>query len=360
MESNVTRMSEKNNLLYVGIDVHKKQWSICIRTSEFEHRKFTQPANTEILHNYILKYFSDYQVTCAYEAGCFGYWISEELQSYGYRCLVLNPADIPGSDKESKQKTDHNDCRKIARELSKGELKSIFQPAVTQQNFRNLFRQRNVLMKQLRQIKCQIRSLLCFSGVNIDKEFENSTWSNGFKKWLQELPLENNNRLTLNSMLRRLFFLHGEFLLIERQLRTYARTFHKEAYKILLSIPGIGPVVSIAVLSELGDLSRFKRIDNLCSYIGLIPNIYQSGDTLRVDGLTNRCHSLLRSYFVESAWTAVRRDPELIEYYKKFVGKKVAGKIIIKVARKLLIRMYYCMKFKQPYRINNKQNNPIK
>jgi transposase len=358
MKSNVVTMSENSNMLFVGIDVHKKQWSICIRTTEFEHRTFTQPAKPIVLHEYLQRNFPSFKVKCGYEAGCFGYWISEQLQSFGYECLVLNPADIPGSDKESKQKTDHNDCRKIARELSKGEIKSIYQPNLTQQSFRNLFRQRNTLCEHLREIKCQIRSFLSFVGIMVDKEFENNVWSRRFKQWLNELPIEGNNRLTLNSMLRRLNFLYDEFILIEKQLRQYVRINHKVEYKLLNSIPGIGPIVSVAVLSELGDLSRFKRIDNLCSYVGLIPNIYQSGETIRINGLTNRCHCLLRSYFIESAWTAVRKDPELINYYKKFIGKKVAGKIIVKVARKLLVRMYYCMKYKKAYIINN--NNPVK
>ncbi len=361
METNVIKMTEKINSLYVGMDIHKKQWSICIRTEEFEHRKFTQPPNPAVLREYLQKNFPNYQIICGYEAGGFGYWISKQLQNYGYQCLVLNPADIPSSDKEFKQKTDHNDCRKIARELSKREIKSIFQPDITQQSFRNLFRQRNNLVKHLRKIKCQIRSLLSFYGIPVKEQFENNNWSNQFKTWLQELQFENNcTRLTLDSMLRRLRFLHSEFLLIEKQLRIYVRTHHKESYKLLCSIPGIGPIVSIAVLSELGDLTRFKRIDDLCSYVGFVPNIYQSGDTLRVKGLTNRCQKLLRSYFIESAWTAVRHDPELIEYYKRFVGKKIASKIIIKVARKLLIRMYYCMKYQQQYKINNNQEEPIK
>jgi len=361
MKTKVTKLTEEINQLYVGMDIHKKQWSVCIRTSEFEHRKFTQPPNPIVLHDYLQKNFSGYKITCAYEAGSFGYWISEQLQKFGYECLVLNPVDIPGSDKEEKRKTDRSDCRKIARELSKGEVKSIFQPDITQQGFRNLFRQRNSLVKQLRRIKCQIRSLLSFCGTPVDEQFEKNNWSNRFKSWLVDLQFEcTSNRLTLDSLLRRLEFLHKEFLMIERQLRTYANTNHKESYKLLCSIPGIGPVVSIAVLAELGDLSRFKRIDDLCGYVGLVPNIYQSGDVLRVKGLTNRCPALLRSYFIESAWMAVKRDPELTGYYKKHIGKKASGKIIIKVARKLLIRMYYCMKYKQPYRINIHQEHPIK
>lgn len=357
MKTNVEMISEKVNQLYVGMDVHKNHWSVCMRTDEFEHKTFTQPPQTQILHDYIKKNFPNYQVICGYEAGGFGYWISEQLQSYGYECWVLNPADIPGSDKESKRKTDRNDCRKIARELSKGEIEGIYQPNVIQQGFRNLFRQRNKLIKQSRQVKCQIRSLLSFCGIQVEKDFDNGTWSHAFKNWLRDLKFDiETNRISLDSMLRRLDFLHQEHLVIERQLRRYVYTHHKENYKLLRTIPGIGTIVSIAVLSEIGNINRFKRVDDFCSYIGLVPNIYQSGDTIRVGGLTNRCQSILRSYFIESAWTAVRKDPELIEYYKKHVGKKATGKIIVKVARKLLVRMYYTVKLKRPYIKNYNQN----
>jgi transposase len=359
MKTNVEMIPEKVNQLFVGLDVHKNQWSVCMRTEEFEHKTFTQPPNPQILYDYIKKNFSDYHIVCGYEAGFSGYWISEQLRSYGFDCLVLNPIDIPGSDKESKRKTDRNDCRKIARELSKGDVHSIFQPDRIQQGFRNLFRQRTKLVKQLRVVKCHIRSLLSFSGIQIEKEFDNGIWSHAFKNWLKTLPMDTStNRLSLDSMLRRLDFLHQEYLSIQRQLVMYAQTYHQENFKLLKTVPGIGNIVSISLLSEIGNITRFKRVDDLCSYIGLVPNIYQSGDTLKVKGLTKRCHSILRSFLIESAWTAVRKDPELIEYYKKHVGKKVSGKIIVKVARKLLVRIYYTLKFQRPYIKNYNQIIP--
>ncbi|MBK8362781.1 MAG: IS110 family transposase [Bacteroidetes bacterium] len=67
------------------------------------------------------------------------------------------------------------------------------------------------------------------------------------------------------------------------------------------TILGIGKIVSIALLCEIGDVNRFKRVDEFCSYMGLVLNIYQSGDKLRVRGLTKRCQSVLRSYIIEAA-----------------------------------------------------------
>ena len=320
--TNVTEMILKKNQLFIGLDVHKLKWSVCIRTEEFEHRTFQQKADTGMLHQYIKKHFPDYFVTIAYEAGCFGFWISRELEALGYCCLVLNAADIPGSDKEEKRKSDHSDCRKIARELSQGDIRGIYQPSLNQESFRCMYRQRITLTIDLRKAKGRIRSLLSCYGIKCPVEFERNNWSRAFRSWLGSLQFQYPTlRQAMDSMLRRLDFLRREILDLELQIRNYVRTHHNKEYKRLMSIPGIGPIVSQAVLAEVGDINRFKRIDDLCSFIGLVPNIYQSGDTLRVGGLTNRCHSILRSYFVESAWIAVRRDPELTAYYKKYSGK---------------------------------------
>ena len=346
----------ETNQLFVGLDVHKIKWSVCIRTAEFEHRTFQQAADAEMLHHYLQKNFKDYEITLGYEAGCFGFSISRSLQEKGYTCLVLNAADIPGSDKESKRKSDHSDCRKIARELSKREVRGIHQPALVHESFRSLFRQRETLIKDLRQAKGRIRSLLSCFGIICPAAYERNNWSKAFRAWLEVLNMEQKTlRSAMDSLLRRLDFLRAEILSIEMQIRTYVKSHFQEDYSLLMSIPGIGPIVAQAILAEIGDVRRFKRIDELCSFIGLVPNIYQSAETLIVSGMTKRRHNLLRAYFVEAAWFAVRRDPEMLAYYKKYAGKMLSKKIIIKIARKQVVRMYYCLKNKQAYQINHNQ-----
>jgi len=49
-----------------------------------------------------------------------------------------------------------------------------------------------------------------------------------------------------------------------------------------MTVPGIGAATSIGILAELGDIRRFKKFDQLSSYIGLIPSIYSTGETLQV------------------------------------------------------------------------------
>lgn len=81
--------------LYVGIDVHKKQWSVSIYTGQIHHRTFSQAPEPDVLQSYLEKHFPEAEVHCAYEATRFGFWIARALIAFGYSCLVVNPADIP-------------------------------------------------------------------------------------------------------------------------------------------------------------------------------------------------------------------------------------------------------------------------
>ena len=104
MEKELTVYSETE--LYVGIDVHKKQWSVSIYTDQIHHRTFSQLPSSEVLRTYIDSHFPGAKVKCAYEATCFGWSIARELMGYGYDCLVVNPSDIPSTNNESQNKSD--------------------------------------------------------------------------------------------------------------------------------------------------------------------------------------------------------------------------------------------------------------
>lgn len=339
--------------LFVGLDVHKKSWTVSIHTDLFEHKTFSQPPDSGKLVQYIRDRFPGYSVKCAYEAGFSGYWLQRELELAGMTCLVVNPSDIPTTDKESKYKEDKRDSRKIAKQLRSGNLKGIFIPDPKQEQLRSLFRQRNNIVKDLRKSKSRIKSLLMYYGITIPIQYENNNWSKNFVKWLQEIkPQHPTLDSCLRGMLRRFDFFRKEKLGTELELRSYVRKEYSADYYLLRSIPGIGPIVAIAILSELGDIRRFNTIDQLSNCIGLVPSIYSSGDHATQRGLTPRSKSLLRSYLIESSWIAVRSDSALTDYYRKNVGKLEPNKNIIKVCSKLIARMYHVIKTGEKYQYN--------
>ncbi|MDA9089544.1 IS110 family transposase [Maribacter arcticus] len=337
--------------LFIGIDIHKRSWKIHCSTDISGGKTFSMPPSPEGLKGYVEKYFSGHEVVTAYEAGCCGYHAHRCFESYGWRSLVVNPADVHRKGKEKHTKTDRIDAQLIARELKDGRLDGIHVPDMEREQLRSLFRRRNDLVKDYRRIKSLIKSQLLYFGVTVPEEFDNSHWSHGFRHWLDALEFEYSPaRATLDSRMRQFRFVDQDLRDVSTQLRRFCKTYYKKDYKLLRSIPGIGGIVACGILCELGDLRRFRSLKHLSGYVGLAPGIHQSGDNLRTTGMTRRAHRLIRSYFIEASWQAIRTDPVMQGYYRKHIGKNVKS-VIVKVARKLLSRTLAVIKTEVPYTI---------
>lgn len=337
--------------LYIGIDVHKKSWTFHYQTDLFDGKTITQPASDRILMDWVKKNYPNHEVTCAYEAGFSGFEAARNFKNANWNVLVLNPADIPRPAKQSVLKTDKIDCRNICKQLASSSLKSIEIPDDQREQFRSLFRERINLIEGLRRVKGQLKSLLFYYGISLPEEYDNANWTNSFRAWLGELKFKHiTGQENVKALLRRYDFMKKELLNISTSLRAYARKHYKKDYYLLKTVPGIGGIVAVGILAELGDLRKFNRIDDLASYVGLVPGIYQSGDNTITKGMTPRAKHYLRSLLMEASWQAVRFDPVLQQYYRSHFGKK-PNKIIVKVARKLLSRIHAVIKTETPYEI---------
>lgn len=338
--------------LFIGLDIHKKSWSVDIRTDLFHHKYFTQPPEAWALEKYVDTHFPNYEVHLTYEAGCCGFSAARYFLNLAWKVTVVNPADVPTSDKQNYQKTDKIDAKNLSKQLSVNNLKAIYIPTENDDFIRCLIRQRNMIVKQKRTVKNRIKSFLLFMGKKIPEEFDNANWSKEFLNWLSEqYQDEKMGKLTLDSQLKILEVLQSEYLQIANELRSYYRLHERELYYLLKSVPGVGGYLASVLIAELGDFSRFKNEQHLSSYVGLVPGIYASGGDEKVLGITPRCNALLRSYLIEAAWVAVRLDPEMQLYFRKHQGKKQQV-IIVKIAHKLIKKIFAVVKRKTPYEVN--------
>ena len=348
-------MQTKNNSiakLYIGLDIHKRSWKIHTSTDLFNGKTITSKPCPQALKTYVDKHYPNHEVSIAYEAGCFGYFAHRAFESYGWKSLVVNPADISKTGKSQYQKTDAIDARLICRELKDGRLHSIEIPTVKREQLRCLFRRRIALVKDFRSIKVRIKMQLLYLGITIPDRFDKQAkWSKAFICWIaSQSCVYETATSTIQSELTQYQFIDQQIKQVSNQLRAYCRKHYKMDYFLLRSVPGIGKLVACGILSELGDLQRFKNFKQLASYVGLCPSIYQSGDTYRSKGLSIRGNRIMRSYFVEASWVALRHDPILQTYWRTHAGKE-PKKILIKVARKLLSRTYAVIKTQTPYQI---------
>jgi len=338
--------------IYIGLDTHLRNWRVTIMVNDSPYKTFSQDPRTEVLKNYLTRTFPNGNYYSAYEASFSGFNIHRELVSLGVKNIVVNPADIPTTDKERKQKEDSRDSRKIARELSQKDLTPIYIPEIEIEGDRCLIRYRKMLTKEIARTKNRVKSQLYYFGIEIPGCFsEKKYWSKKFTTWLQSLELPSDSvKMTLNAHLEMAEMLRKKQYSTNKEIRKLSeKEIYKDNYNLLISVPGIGTLTAMIILTELGDIKRFKNLDKLCAFIGLVPTTSSSGESVRTGGVTVRQNKILRTAIIESAWVAIGHDPALMLAYQKLVKRMEAQKAIIRIAKKLVNRIMYVLKNKQPY-----------
>lgn len=353
MGTNLKKIDYKNKKVFVGLDVHQKTWH---STSIFEELiiKKSFPADAQAFAKYLQNTFPNAHFEIAYEAGCFGFWIKEQLETLlDATVSVLNPADIPSSGKDKTNKTDARDSLKIAKAIKANTVKSIFYSSKESQEHRDLYRRRADLVKKQTRVKNQIKSKLKFYGKGYPEEYEDSRkhWSKGFLRWLKEIQFTTaEGNYIMSSLLRELEFVKEEIKLIANELSNLMKQEkYREDIDIIIGIPGIGKVSAAAIMLEIVDIHRFKEQDHFTSYLGLAPTEHSSGEHQSKGHITRRCNRLLRTIFIEAAWTAIRLDPAIQLYFAECLKRMTKPKAIVKVARKLANRLRYLLKTKTKY-----------
>lgn len=319
-------------------------------------KSFSTPPNSEKLSAYLRSHFPGASYHSAYEAGFSGFWLHRELVKLGIKSIVVNPADIPTTDKERKQKEDVRDSHKIAQSLRAGQLQGIFVPSEKIQHDRSLLRTRDALVKDLRRSKHRVKSLLYFEGIEYPERFssDKTHWSMLFIKWLDSIEFANESgKASLNVHLESVRGLRAILLKVNRRLRELSKSSeYKHAVELLISVPGIGWLTAIKLLVELGTLDRFERFDQLCSFVGLVPSTKSSGEHDVTSGITPRSNSPLRAALIECSWMAVRNDPALLAAFQKLCKRMPANRAIVRIAKKLLSRIVYVLRNNSKYEKN--------
>jgi transposase len=340
--------------IFVGIDVHLKSWSVAVLSDHSVLKKFRQDPDAVALYKFLSSNYPNATFHSVYEAGFSGFWLHHRLVDFGIHNIVVNPADVPTMVKEKLRKTDAVDCAKLARELRSGTLRGIYVPDVEALEMRSLIRLRKSIVKDSTREKNRIKSLLHFHGIAIPEEFtrhSTGNWSKRFLAWLKTAELATEyGRKALDMHIEQLTRLREMLLEKTRVIRALSRT---EAFtkplRLITSVPGIGVTTGISLLTEIDTVERFKNAEHLASYIGLVPMCYSSGEKEGVGGITIRKHAALRSYLIEAAWVAIRKDPTMTMAYAEYRKRMNAQKSIVKIARKLVNRIYFVMKRKQEY-----------
>ena len=324
--------------VWIGLDVHKKSYHVALRRADGVCQSWVSPADPTVLARQLCA-ISQRISLIVYEAGPTGYCLERVLKANGYKVSVVAPSRIPRP-VTNVAKTDKLDCLKLAEYAAKGMIEAITTPTEQESAERSVLRRRNQLVDSTRKTKQRIKSFLLFHG--IEEEYGLRYWSQSAKSKLSKLPLQSDLKFVLKSLLRQLSYEEEELAKITNRLTRIAkRKPHWEVVKNLKTVPGVGDIVACAFRTELFRPERFRRAEEVCSFLGLAPAIRQSGEKRQGGWLMRSGQTRLKSLLIEAAWMWQAKDPWARKKYRTHLNRcGIAQKAITALARRLAVILW--------------------
>lgn len=213
---------------------------------------------------------------------------------------------------------------------------------------------RNLIVKDSTRAKNRIKSLLRFHGVEIPEEFTRCSIGCRSKRFLTRMrSLELSTEYAKKTLALHLEQFVRLRMMLLRETRAIREISRKEPFekpiRLLASVPGIGVTTAATLMVELDDIVRFKNADHPASFIGLVPMCHSTGEHDGTGDITVRRHFMLRCLLVEAVWVAIRKNPAMTVAYTEYRKRMNPRKSIIKIARRLVNRIYYVFKHGKEY-----------
>jgi len=262
---------------------------------------------------------------------------------------VVPPSLIP-IESGNKVKTDKRDSRKLAKLLEGNMLKKVYVLSEEDRADRELLRTRRQVLEHRNDVARQIKSKLLFYGIRSPFSAR-GRWTKPYLRWVKGLLFEREGLKTSFQSLMELYeYLSAQMVKMNRKVMELSRSEkYLDKVRLLRSVPGIGILIGMEILVELQDMERFKRADELASYIGLTPSEFSTGQYVRQGRITRCGNKRVRTCLVESSWILITKDPLMRFKYNRLKAMKGAKRAIIAIARKLIIRIRRILLNKEAY-----------
>jgi transposase len=273
-------MYDSTTTVAVGLDVHARSIRLAaVRADELLEER-TLPYDEEALERVLRRWPV---VRCCYEAGPTGFGLYRHLVGRGVDCLVVAPGLVPQRPGD-RVKTDSRDARKLARLLAGGLLAPIYVPSPELEAARDLVRAR----EDARLDRMRDRHRLSKFCLRHERRLPTSSWTVVRRKWLSEQRFEfAAQQQTFDTYLHTVDLVDARIEALERAIR---ETADQEPWRVLVGrlrcLRGVDTLTALALVTEIGDFSRFRNAAELMAFVGLVPSEHSSGEQRRQGSIT--------------------------------------------------------------------------
>lgn len=337
----------------IAFDSHKHYTQVCVETDSgarlsegrIEHRR-------GVFGGFLSRWEAGSPV--AVETIGNWYWIVDEIEAAGMKPQLVHA-------RKAKlmlgcvNKTDKLDARGINKLQRAGTLPTVWIPPAELRDKRELCRARMSFSAERTRLKNRIHSIIDKYGLQDMFEDDSDIFcqkaSARMEACIKELP-EQTHYVIRNTL--------GELKGVTRRIELLEKRIQKvyrrdRQIELLETIYGVGPVLSVVISQEIGDVERFPDSKHFASYAGVCPRVHSSGGKTHYGKLRDDVNHYLKWAFCEAANVIsrnYRRHPDrcLFRLYARMRHKHGHSKAIGAVARRLAESAYWVLKKQEPYR----------
>lgn len=291
---------------FVGLDVHADTIAVAVAEPNGEVRSAGMiPNRVESVRKMVQKLGPAKDLRVCYEAGPTGYVLYWQLSALGVACEVVAPTLVPvkGGDRV---KTDRRDAEKLARCYRAGDLTAVRVPTPAHEAIRDLVRTREDAREDQHRARQRLGKFLLRHGWRPPEDVKKN-WTAKHMDWIKRQVRFEQPALEAAF----LDYVHEVEHAIDRLERleksiddaiAAAPPEIQDVVQALQALRGVGRIVAVSVVAEVGSLSRFSNPRQLMSYSGLVSSEHSSGSRIQRGGITKTGNSHLRRVIVEAAW----------------------------------------------------------
>jgi transposase len=240
---------------------------------------------------------------------------------------------------EARVKTDKKDIERLIRLLIADIVPEVWVPPAHVRELRGMISYRKRLVKTSTMVRNRLQSLIHRHNLILPKgALTDQTW------W-ETQPVSALEKIQIRQELAMLEEIARHKAEVDAELgrQSLGETWSKQAVR-LLQLSGFGVVISMTVLSAIGDVSRFESAKKLVGYAGLGAGVHDSGQEHIEKRITKSGRKELRWALVEAAWRAIRISPYWKEQYEKYLKRlRKPNQAIVVIARKLLVAVWHLL-----------------
>ncbi len=328
---------------YAGIDLHSNNIYLGIIDRNNTRLFSKRLPNKLAVIKKALQPFKKSLAGIAVESTFNWYWLVDGLQEAGYKMHLANPAAIKQYE-GIKHSDDKSDTFWLAQMLMLGILPEGYIYPKAQRPTRDLLRRR---LLYVRQRTAHILSLKTMASRSLGKSIATKTIKQLKPEDADTLFDQAHLRLACRHGLATISFLSSQIKSIEKEIMKHAKI--KPEFTSLLTMPGIGNILRLTIMFEVGDIGRFPRAGNYASYCRCVKSEKRSNEKKKGSGNRKNGNKYLSWAYVEAANFAIRYHPKARRFYDRKASRTnntVARKAL---ANKMARASYYIMRDQVAY-----------